>query len=489
MMEYLGRCQYLLRKGDFVADVCCYVSDKNYVRWGRGEKWNQNSALAPVKGFTYDLLSSEVLAERLTFKDGRLTLPGGMSYKMLVVDPEGPEIPLGVLKKMIALVKDGATVVLGKTKPLRAPGIRNYPECDKEIIQLVNELWPDTTEKMLVRKMGEGKIYTGTNMEEILKNAGILPDFEGPFGYIHRAAADFDVYFVSGEGKADCTFRVEGKKPEIWDPVTGYTTGAASYYSTADGRTTVPLSLPENGAAFVVFRGKAEKNHFVSVNGPENSEITTKEGGSSGFIFWGSGDYNFSTARGDTEKVSATVAPPVEVEGAWNVTFIPETGAKSIEMVFERLTLWNENVNPAIKFFSGTATYTNSFYLTAEQAGSPARLQLGEVHDISQVWVNGRDMGIVWTAPWLVDITGALKEGTNELKVAVANCWANRLIGDAGLLEYERTAKTNVRLVSDRSEYKRGDQATSAQDELMPSGIVGPVRIEFGREQCVSVND
>ena len=171
--------------------------------------------------------------------------------------------------------------------------------------------------------------------------------------------------------------------------------------------------------------------------------------------------------------------------GPWDVTFVPATGAKAVETTFEGLALWNESADPAIKYFSGAATYSNSFHLTAGQAVSPARLQLGEIHDISQVWVNGKGMGIIWTAPWSVDITGALKEGANELRIEVANCWANRLIGDAGLPESEWTTKTNVLRVPDRSEYKRGHQATSAQDELMPSGLAGPVSIEFGEEQSV----
>ena len=149
------------------------------------------------------------------------------------------------------------------------------------------------------------------------------------------------------------------------------------------------------------------------------------------------------------------------------------------------MTLWNENTDPLIKYFSGTASYTNSFYLSEEEAKSPARLQLGEVHDISHIWINGKDMGTVWTAPWSVDITGALKEGVNELKIEITNCWANRLIGDAGLPENEWTTKTNVRRVPDRSEYKSSHQAFSATDELMTSGLVGPVKIEFGVEQTI----
>jgi hypothetical protein len=483
--DYLGRSQYMLRKGSFVADVCCYVSDKNYVTWGRGEEWNEGSSLAPVKGFSYDLLTSEVMVNQLSVKNGKLVLPDGMSYKMLVLDLSEPVIPVDVLKKVSKLIKDGATVVLGKTKPTRSLGISNYPECDKEISRLADELWSQGDEQLPVRTLGKGKIDLGENMQEILERNNIIPDFEGPFEYIHRSGGNLDIYFVAGEGKAECTFRVEGKKPEIWDPVSGQITDALSYRLTNDGRTAVQLDLTENSSAFVVFREEAEKNHIVSVAGPENPEIVEKGKDSYKFTFWENGDYAFSFSDGDMGKIAVTVIPPIETTGAWNVTFVPATGTKEFDSMFENLTLWNENPDPAIKYFSGTAIYSKSFTLDKRQTESPARLQLGEVHDICRVWINGRDMGIVWTAPWRLNLTGILKEGANDLKIEVTNCWANRLIGDAGLPESKWTTKTNVRRVSDRSEYKLGHQATSAKDTLLPSGLIGPVSIEFGQTRTV----
>jgi len=482
---YLGRCQSMLRKGMFVADVCCYVNDKNYVMWGRGEKWNPNSKLSPPKGFSYDLLSSEALIGRLSVKNGRLVLPDGMSYKMLVVDLDQPVISVEVLKKIDELVKEGATIVLGQTKPVRAIGIRNYPESDNYINTVASELWTESNNQMQIRSLGKGKIYSGGTMAEILKDNNTLPDFEGPFEYIHRNGGNTDIYFVSGKGNAECTFRVENKKPEIWDPVTGQTTDAISYRSTSDGRTSVRLDLPENGSAFVVFRNKAGKDHFVSVSGPENPEPVSKDEKLSKFIFWKSGEYTFTSLGAEMKMIQATVQPALEMQGIWKLAFNPATGVKSWDTTFEKLTLWNEHSNPQIKYFSGTATYSKSFTLTAEQAKLPVRLQLGEVHDISRVSVNGKDLRTVWTYPWVVSLSGSLKEGANELKIEVTNCWANRLIGDAGLPENQWTTKTNVRRVPDRSEYKQAHQAFSAKDELMPSGLIGPVCIEFGQEQTI----
>lgn len=483
--DYLGRCQLMLRKGKFVADVCCYVNDKNYVMWGRGEKWNPNSALVPAKGFSYDLLNSDALTGRLSVKNGRLVLPDGMSYKMLVVDLDEAAIPVEVLKKITELVKEGATIVLGQTRPVRATGISNYPDSDNEVNRLASELWIEGNGLMQVRTLGKGRIYSGGTMPEILKDNNILPDFEGPFEYIHRSGSNADIYFVSGKGNAECTFRVENKKPEIWNPVTGQTSEAISYNSTSDGRTSVLLDLPENGSSFVIFREKAGRSHFTEVTGLGNPELTRKDGNSSEFIFWNSGNYSFTALNGEKYNVQVKLLSELEMQGAWEIVFAPATGAEGWETTFKELTLWNEHPDPQIKYFSGTASYSRSFTLTSEQAKLPARLQMGEIHDISRVWVNGKDLGTLWTFPWTVNLAGCLKEGVNELKIEVTNCWANRLIGDAGLPENQWTTKTNVRRVADRSEYPQGHQAFSARDELMPSGLLGPVGICFGLEQTV----
>lgn len=487
IFDYLGRCQYLLRKGDFVADICCYVSDKNYMKWGRGEKWNEESELSPVEGFKYDLLSSEVLTNSLSVEDGKLVLPGGMSYQILVVDLEKPIIPLAVLKKINQLVKDGATIVLGANKPVADPGITNYPECDNEISKLAGELWAGTSEKMQVRKVGKGKIYSGSSMKEILYDNEIDPDFEGPYEYIHRAGGNVDIYFVSGQGKAECSFRVAGKKPELWNPVTGQTSDVLCYKKTDKGWTSLELNLPENGSVFVVFRNETNSDHFESISGPEKPEIYLDKNGKSQIVFWANGDCELKKVNKETQNIAANLLESVQIDGTWNVKFVPATEAKAFETKFEVLSLWNENTDPAIRYFSGTAEYTNSFVLNSQQSESPSRLKLGEVHDISHVWVNDVDLGVVWTAPWTVDVTGVLKDGENTLKIEVTNCWANRMIGDAGLPESKWTTKTNVRRVADRSVYKAGHQAFSATDELMPSGLISPVVIEFGQKQSLDL--
>lgn len=480
-LEYLGRCQYLLRKGTPVADACVYVSDKNYVMWGRGEKWNQKSELHLPKGYTYDLIDSEVLINRLSVKNGQLVLPDGKKYQFLIVDLEKTEIMSRVLNKIRKLAEEGGTIVLGACKPTHAPGLRDFPETDKKIAQTADALGGKDWTKTQNRLIGSGIVYSGTSIDKVLADKRVLPDVEGPVGYIHVQNESQDIYFVTGHGKVKCTFRIGDKKPEIWDPVSGKITYAATYSFTNDGRTAINLTLPENGSAFVIFREAAPKKHFIALSGPGNPEFSSLEDNSVKANFWKNGDYGFTTSKNKIEKVSVTVPPLVEFSDSWNVTFKSMLEEAPNKTTFRNLALWNESNDPTIKYFSGTAVYEQSFELTKEQANSLVRLQLGKVFDIARVSVNGKDLGIVWTAPWRVDATGAVKQGINKLEIEITNCWSNRLIGDAHLDPEKRRTNTNVRLIPNRDKYPEIFKAISATDPLMPSGLGGPVSVEFGK--------
>jgi hypothetical protein len=504
-VTYLGRCQHMLRQGIFVADVCSYVSDKNYhiQKWTRATEWNNESTLRLNPGYTFDLLNTDVLVNRLSVKDGTLVLPDGMNYKLLVVDLHDQSVPTEALKKIIELAKNGATVVLGQNKPNRTPGLKNHPVCDREVVRLSDELWGKNIGASTCRRFGKGMVINGIPMEDVLKKNGILPDFEGPFEYIHRNNGKQDIYFLRGTGKADCAFRITGKKPEVWDPVSGSVSDILSYHFTADNRTVVAVDLPENGSTFVVFSDKKEKNYFTSITGPDDGlEIKERSGDTLKIVLWKSGDYRLTDSQKKTWEINKQDEPALELSGPWNVSFTPGWGAPE-RITFMDLIQWNNHPDKGIKYYSGTGTYQKIFNLSAEQAESPVRLQLGKVFNIARVRMNGKDMGVVWTAPWTVDLSEAIKPGENELEIEIANCWINRLIGDAGLPESKRVAKTNILLLSENEKYTRytivsgkkvpipdaeieklwHSMYISAKDTLHPSGLIGPVRVEFGEKQ------
>ncbi|MCX6564046.1 MAG: glycosyl hydrolase [Candidatus Aminicenantes bacterium] len=245
--EYLARCQFMLRQGQFAADIC-YLQP---------EAPPQSFSEHPRRGYDWDEACAEVVMERMTVKDGRLVLPGGMSYRVLAL-PDSAAMTPGLLAKVVSLVKDGATVV--GPRPQRSPSLSGYPACDDEVKRLADELWADCDGKaVLEHRLGKGRIVWGETPEKVLEAVGVRPDFEcaARWRYIHRVDGDADIYFVSNpepyEVAATAAFRVSGKVPELWWPDTGRIERAAAF-ERKGGITSVLLPLGPSGSVFVVFR-------------------------------------------------------------------------------------------------------------------------------------------------------------------------------------------------------------------------------------------
>jgi hypothetical protein len=446
-LKYLSRCQFLLQQGLFVADVCYYYGE-NIPAFVPGR---DHMKPALPRGYDCDTINTEVLLTRVSAKDGRLVLPHGsspskpegrsrMSYRMLVL-PQTDAMSLQVLEKVAELAKAGVPVI--GTKPTRTPGLKDYPQCDAK----------------LEKPAGRLKLTAGTNLQEPLAKLGIHPDFESgdvPLHYIHRRSEDTDIYFVCNQQskpvRTKCTFRVAGKQPEIWDAVTGEMRDAAAF-TIANGRCTLPLEFASRGSLFVIFRK------------PVNS-------------FKGPGNTNFP------ELVHVG-----ELRGPWTVEFEPEwvgpgergeggnLKPEGTPVVFEELEDWTKRPEPGIKYYSGKATYSKTFDYPPKidkAHGIPDTtslfLDLNRVRNVAQVRLNGKDLGVVWTAPWRVEITEAVKPTGNKLEIDVINLWPNRLIGDAKLPADKRLTKTNV-----------GKFNNPKHQKLFSSGLIGPVRLLAGK--------
>ena len=152
-----------------------------------------------------------------------------------------------------------------------------------------------------------------------------------------------------------------------------------------------------------------------------------------------------------------------QLEGAWTVRFDPKWGGPAA-VIFDTLSDWTKHPDEGIKFYSGKATYHKSFDLEERyKAATRLWIALGIVKNIASVRLNGKEHGIVWTSPWIVEITGAVKEKGNELEIGIVNLWPNRLIGDAALPPEKRMTRTNIEL--------------KKEARLTPSGLLGPVKI------------
>ena len=325
---------------------------------------------------------------------------------------------------------------------------------------LAAEVWGSCDgQEVRERKYGKGRVVWNRPLRTILLADGVKPDFEaevgieepamrlsssnqpgdheskGFFDFIHRIIGDTEVYFVANRNNrketSTCAFRVCGRQPELWDPVTGQVRDAVAFRQ-IDGRITVPLELAPYGSLFVIFRrpipadmaGQAKRNF------PQLASVQT-------------------------------------ITGPWTVKFdVKWGGPESLE--FAALEDWSQRPEDGIKHYSGTATYVKRFNLDSGLTDETRLfLDLGDVKNVAEVRLNGKGFGVVWTAPWQVEITGVVKPVDNLLEIEVVNLWPNRLIGDAKLPAEKRFTHTNI--VFDRNA------------PLLSSGLLGPVRIMSAR--------
>lgn len=256
--DYLSRCQFMLRQGLFVADICYVLPESS----PQGPHGHDRS------GYDWDECTSKEVVERMSVKNGRIMLPDGMSYRVLVLS-DSHMMSLPLLRKVKELVNAGA-VVVGR-KPLRSPSLVGYPLCDKEVKQIAEEVWGDCDgRKIKERRFGKGKIVCGVGPEDYLANSGIVPDFRSglPLRFIHRGIDGGDIYFVANPRHYALTttahFRVSGKTPELWWPDTGRIE-YASMYDEKDGVTNVVLPLGPSDSVFVVFKEAAKVDSVVEV--------------------------------------------------------------------------------------------------------------------------------------------------------------------------------------------------------------------------------
>ena len=565
--QYLSRCQFMLRQGRFVADLCCLrpeLPDQTFFT---------PMPKVPV-GYKYDECSAEALIARMSVKDGRLVLPDGMSYRLLMLPETTRLMTPALVRKIKQLVEAGATV-LGP-RPTASPSLSDFPKCDEEVATLAAEVWGNCDGKAVTEHaFGRGRVVWGQPLEAVLEELKTPADFTSSvkLNWIHRQMGDTHIYFVANETavsvEAKCNFRIKGLQPELWDPMTGEISALAVYEETAAG-ISVPLRLEASGSIFVVFRpqrkgfdsvvsftrdgkpvwpltkppvikiqratygvpGDAQRTRDVqgklqtladrdefsfqvmklaegddpaygivktlvveytagdqsfTINGQDPdtvtlaaaiptasraAEIRRATAGRLEIVASQPGHYELTTAKGKTFQADIMAVPaPQEITGAWTVRFPPKWGAPD-QFSLDNLVSLSDSTNPGVRYFSGTATYSKSFdWNPTSKTGSSKSevwLNLGEVQVMAEVKLNGHDLGILWEPPFRVNISGALKTGSNTLEIRVANLWPNRMIGDAALPAAERFTWSSY-------------EPFTKDSPLPKSGLLGPVTIQFAK--------
>lgn len=271
---YNSRCAYLLQQGKYVADVL-YLKDEAIS--SGVNNYNVTYPATPY-GYRWDIAGVEALHQRLSVKDGRIVLPDGMNYSLLVVTPMEKTSP-ATLRRIIELVKQGMTVMVVGDKPLGYLGLD--AQKDEEVRRLADELWGTTA-------LGKGRIYHNGELGDILKQQQVRPDFsfvaknkDAQIHFIHRTVGGDEVYFITNHRRRPeqltVTCRVSGKVPQLWNAETGET-GTPVAYEEKEGMTRLNLDLQESGSLFVVFRqGEGTPTTIPEVI-PVATPIHTQEG-------------------------------------------------------------------------------------------------------------------------------------------------------------------------------------------------------------------
>ncbi len=413
---YLARCTYLLERGKPVSDVLWYLGDEI------NHKPDQHASF-PI-GFKYDYCNPDILLNRLSVNNGMLVTPEGISYRVLWL-PDVPRMLPQTLEKLLALVQEGATIIGEAPKGLAT--LTDAGEAQKRFDAAVTSIWGNSSENG-IRTIGKGKVVTGMPLATAFEKLGIEPDVTGGNAlWLHRKADGADWYYAcapKGSGfSGSLNFRNTGNV-EIWDPITGTVTSSASTQS--GSYTQVSLDLPRAGSCFVVFR-KTEK------------AITP-------------------VPKSDSGKLQTI---PLNIP--WKLDFPSGWGVLSSIQVNE-LKAWKDlDLTPEAKAFSGTATYTTTFDAGKIQKNTRIFLDLGRVEMIAVVSLNGKPIRTLWTPPYKVDLTGAVKSGSNKLTVEVTSTWFNRLVFDAGQPEDRHKTWTI--------------NGPSKDAALRESGLIGPVTL------------
>lgn len=398
-MHYLGSSSYMLQQGRNVADILYLYGENTNITWVCREKLPNIPS-----GFEFDFVNSSVLLNVIQAKDGKLVANSGNSYRVLMLDESTKLMSLPVLKKIKALVEAGVKVV--GMKPEKSPSLSDN---DTEFQKIANEVWANSNLSSFDKINLEADVVINGAKNKIL--------------FRHRKSATEDIYWLNNRSdqvnEAEISFRISGKVPELWNPVTGKIEKVS--YQIKEGRTIIPLKFQSWDAYFIVFKEKAKINSF--------------------------------TKSASKETVITQINTP------WKVNF------KGSSQTFDKLASWSESTDNDIKYFSGTANYTNIFNIENFVKGKNSFvLDLGDVQNIAEVIINGKTVGTVWKKPFYLDISDAIKLGENSIEIKVTNTWVNRLIGDAQADVKDKTTFTTMPF------YK-------ADAPLLPSGLLGNVTI------------
>jgi hypothetical protein len=529
LAAYVSRCCFLLRQGSFVGDVLVYSPQATV--WTKRTIYGSDRRNVPygdlpmtlvANGYDFDPVNDDLLQNRARAENGHIKI-GDFSYRFLIL-PNTSAVPVETMEFIRQFALHGGVVIALDELPSASVGLEDYKKNDRRVKQVATELFgPEGKGQSLAgggrtHHLPEFKISeppydptaqppyapnpplqgAGAELIKIL-HTHLAPDFalEGNrqsdgLTFIHYRIGENDLYFVTNlqpmQSALPVTFRVSGKTPEEFDPATGQVSPVCVYREVPTG-TEIPMDLAPYASTCLLFRPGPTAPHatesnlkkVIEVSSEQVKGLVTKNGPARVTIM--------EAGRARTAEIQVSDLPaPIPVSGAWQMV-LEAYRFERLEQQVSQLASWSQD--PRTEHFSGTGRYELDFEVPAEHARGDLEwvLGLGAVGEVAEVILNGRAVGVAWMRPYQLEVTEALRDGTNHVEILVTNTLMNYVSGmkklpdvpDELIPHYGPTA--NV--------YTRGTEVSQQElgfRPLPPSGLMGPVQLVPRRRVTLKVS-
>lgn len=468
--KYITRGQYLLRQGQPVSDVLWYVGDAAPTTC---PDKRHSQKLIPTD-INYDCINREKLQDELFFKDARYQLDHGVKYKILYLTNQD-RLYLNSVKKIYQFSKQGGVIVGEPIKHLADSKITAAEQ--KYFAEMVDFIWSQPTTHLAVKTQSQwAELYQKHGFQFDLRVAGLKELY-----YTHRQTDDEDIYFVyNGRQKRtlfDATFAVVGKAPELWNAQTGQIKKLATF-KINDKTTDASFYLEPNESTFVVFKKSAGR-----INAGVEPKLVKQ--------------YNASLWHDNQNNIILSNQTATQsLDGPWHVTFLKKYGLNR-RVTFNKLVNFKNHPDPDIRAYSGISHFEQQFNVSSERLKKSRKitLDLGQVYDTANVFINGKAVGTAWIYPFTLEVTEYLKPGLNDIRIEVANSWTNRMIADEHYPDHSEFWQENGKPVAVMPDWYtqnkplpysglKGKRLTfttfkfvTKKTPLVDAGFVGPVKL------------
>lgn len=450
--NYITRCQSILQAGKPDNELLIYwpiyelwhdaegmekqITVHGVDEWLHPTHFYKKADTLMKVGYSLDFISDKMITEASIDQGNIATDKSGQNYRVLVI-PRADFMPVETLKGILKLASEGGTVIF-EGLPKDVPGFHDLEIKRQEFQQILQSLsFSEINNGIRESKRGDGKILLAENIQDALKYSKISRETLTDTGlkFIRRAIPGGKYYYLVNHSpeyiNQDISLNVKADHVLILDPQSE-AVGKAKV-TISDDKTNVKVQLKPGEALILEVSNKdSELPQWQYLGSPEE---------------------------------------PIKVHDGWSLEFVkggPDLPAKRALKELKSWTTFDDSIALA---FSGTGEYTTTFILPEKKEREEYILDLGQVNESARVWINGEEVGILWSIPFKARVGEFLKEGENSIEIQVANLMANRIRNmDQKEIEWRKYHEINFVNIN----YK---PFNAAKWQPMPSGLIGPVTI------------